>query len=60
MPAVYFLAGCFAGLAIAWYLTRQYYDAKSVPLKKHLELLEKLKETSGTVKKADENPDDEE
>ncbi|MFO7721926.1 MAG: hypothetical protein R6V49_01765 [Bacteroidales bacterium] len=27
--AVYFLAGLVAGLAIAWYLTRQHYELKA-------------------------------
>jgi len=29
MKAIYFLAGCIAGLAIAWYFTKQYYESRA-------------------------------
>jgi hypothetical protein len=28
--AIYFLAGLIAGLAIAWYLTRQYFEVRDL------------------------------
>lgn len=38
---VYFIAGCIAGLAIAWYFTKQYYEKHTITMEEHQDLLEK-------------------
>ena len=42
MTAVYFLAGFICGLAIAWYLTRQYFDTRTISSEEHERVIKEL------------------
>lgn len=38
---VYFIAGCIAGLAIAWYFTKQYYEINTISKQECQDLIDK-------------------
>lgn len=46
MAAVYFIAGFIAGLAVAWYFTKQHYDSLTVKEEEHRKITDKLQPES--------------